>query len=872
MIARVKSALAGILVAGLAAVSPSAGSVAPEMRVVTGAVRLPDPGGASIGRARIVRTALTPGELSAPFAFSVALRMRDFEGLQALVASGARVSPAELEARFLPLRSDYDRVAAWLSAQGFIQTLKDRSHTSVFVRGTAAQVAGALGVRLARVAVSDGEYTSAVSEPSVPSDLAGVILSVNELQPQFRLRHVSVAASPVPDDIVAGHVFVTPDNIAAAYNFPATATGSGQIIAIVGEAPVLSSDLSTFWTAANVAQTPSNVVSIDVDGGPVSNPSSSVTFESCLDVEWAGALAPGAGIRLYLAQRTVECLAQIWNDLPSYPNISVVSFSYTNTEGDDGSSYLQTYAQQFAMFASAGVSILASSGDSGSNPNGMGGSGGYLSTAPLAVQYPASDPSVTGVGGTTASFTGNWAYSGEAVWNEISTNQSASGGGISSYFAKPSWQTGGSVLAGQTMRCVPDVAAISNSNLTNVNLGAKYLPFTGTDVGVLIYDGGTSMAAGGTSLSCPVWAAVAAVVNQARSAAGQGHAGLLNPILYPLAGTSAFNDVTTGTNGAYNAGTGYDLCTGLGTPNVANLIAAIVNPAPPQRLLNISVRSQVETGANITIAGFVIKGSAGTTKNILVRGVGPALTPFGVAGALSSTVLAVYDSNSVLIASDTGWGNAPVAGTSTAAAAFRQATAADMTATGAFALSAGSGDSAMVLTLPPGNYTVEVSGAGGTSGVALSEVYEIDTADPEVFTNISSRCFVGTGSEVAISGFVIGGSQSATLLIRGIGPALAGFGLTGTLSNPTLSLNDGKSVLIASNTGWGTAPLAGTSPVAASYRQATGADMNSVGAFSLSAGSSDCAMVVTLPPGSYTAEVSGVGGTTGTALVEVYKL
>jgi len=304
---------------------------------------------------------------------------------------------------------------------------------------------------------------------------------------------------------------------------------------------------------------------------------------------------------------------------------------------------------------------------------------------------------------------------------------------------------------------------------------------------------------------------------------------------------------------------------------VANLIAAIVNPAPPQRLLNISVRSHAETGANITIAGFVIKGSAGTTKNILVRGLGPALTSFGVAGALSSTVLAVYDSKSVLIASDTGWGNAPVAGASTVAAAFRQATAADMTATGAFALSAGSGDSAMVLTLPAGNYTVEVSGAGGTSGVALSEVYEIDTADPEVFTNISSRCFVGTGPGIAISGFVIGGSQSATLLIRGIGPALSGFGLTGTLSNPTLSLYDGKSVPIASNTGWGTAPLAGTSSVAASYRQATAADMNSVGAFPLSAGSADCAMVVTLPPGSYTAEVSGVGSTTGIALAEVYK-
>jgi hypothetical protein len=305
---------------------------------------------------------------------------------------------------------------------------------------------------------------------------------------------------------------------------------------------------------------------------------------------------------------------------------------------------------------------------------------------------------------------------------------------------------------------------------------------------------------------------------------------------------------------------------------VGNLVAAIVTQPPLQRLVNISVRSQVETGANITIAGFVIKGTAGTTKNILVRGVGPALTAFGVAGALSGTVLSVFDSSSAPIASDTGWGSAPVAGTSGVAAGYRQATAADMASVGAFGFAGGSGDSAMVLTLPPGAYTVETTGVGGTTGVALTEVYEMDTADSEVFANISSRCFVGTGSAVAISGFVIGGTQPATLLIRGIGPALAGFGLTGTLAAPVLSLqNLSNSTVVATSTGWGNPP-AGKVPVAgASVRQATAADMGAVGAFALTAGSADCAMVVTLPPGQYTAEVSGATGTTGTALAEVYK-
>ena len=195
-----------------------------------------------------------------------------------------------------------------------------------------------------------------------------------------------------------------------------------------------------------------------------------------------------------------------------------------------------------------------------------------------------------------------------------------------------------------------------------------------------------------------------------------------------------------------------------------------------------------------------------------------------------------------------------------------------MKLTGAFALASGSADSALVLTLPVGSYTVQVSGAGSTSGVALAEVYELNAPPSEVLANLSSRCFVGSGAQQAISGFVVDGNQPAQLLIRGIGPALAGFGLSGTLAAPTLGLYDSTNTLIASNAGWGNSPTAGTSAVQATSRPATAADMNSVGAFALTAGSADSAIVVTLPPGSYTAVVSGAGGATGTALAEVYQL
>ncbi len=299
-------------------------------------------------------------------------------------------------------------------------------------------------------------------------------------------------------------------------------------------------------------------------------------------------------------------------------------------------------------------------------------------------------------------------------------------------------------------------------------------------------------------------------------------------------------------------------------------------PSSADRLFNLSARVEVGTGSNIVIAGLVVGGPAGSTKQILVRGVGPTLSNFGVSGILANPVMSVYDSATPaqLIASDTGWGNAPVAGTSAVSASFRQATAADMSSVGAFALASGSADSAMVLTVPTGNYTVQVAGANSTTGVALAEIYELDSQAAVKLANLSARCFVGTGSQIGIAGFYVQGSQPAQLLIRGIGPALTGFGVSGALASPIVELYDGANMpqLIASNSGWGNNPVAGPSTAAVSFRKATAADMNAVGAFPLTAGSADSAIVAVLPPGSYTAQVLGANGTTGTALAEVYQM
>jgi hypothetical protein len=281
----------------------------------------------------------------------------------------------------------------------------------------------------------------------------------------------------------------------------------------------------------------------------------------------------------------------------------------------------------------------------------------------------------------------------------------------------------------------------------------------------------------------------------------------------------------------------------------------------------------VGTGAQVLVAGFVVSGSG--TKQVLVRGDGPVLTGFNVAGALAHPQLALFDNTGKVIATNTGWGNASVLGASSVAAAINAATTNVFDQVYAFDLPTGSADSAMLAGLPSAAYTAEISGVGNTTGVALAELYDADTGTPTAhLINLSARAFVNTGSGVLVAGFVISGSGSETVMIRGIGPTLglAPFNLTGALAAPQLTLYDSTGAVIATNTGWSTAPVAGASSVAAGVQAATAPIMASLYAFSLQSGSADCAMVVTLPPGGYTAQVSGLNNTTGVGLVEVYDV
>ena len=284
-----------------------------------------------------------------------------------------------------------------------------------------------------------------------------------------------------------------------------------------------------------------------------------------------------------------------------------------------------------------------------------------------------------------------------------------------------------------------------------------------------------------------------------------------------------------------------------GTATLTVLATVIVGgPTGSARIINLSIRTFVGSGSSAVTVGLAINGTG--SKQMLIRGVGPTLASFGVGGVLSNPQLILFNGSGVQINSDLAWG-----GGASLASVFASL--------GAFALPAASADSALYVSLAAGStYTAQLSGVNGSTGVALAELYDADSGNPPArLVNVSARAVSGTGSSILTAGFVIGGSGTETLLIRGVGPGLTQFGVTGVLSSPQITLFDANGKTIGFDAGWG-----GGSALAAAFAQ--------VGAFSLPPSSADSALLVTLPSGSYTAQVSGANGATGIALVEVYEV
>ncbi|HEX2712038.1 MAG TPA: S53 family peptidase [Candidatus Acidoferrales bacterium] len=454
---------------------------------------------------------------------------------------------------------DIAKIKQFASEHGLQVKSAEPARRSVILSGTAEAFSRAFEVDLKRYRHPDGRtYRGRTGPVRIPSDLAGIIEGVFGLDdrpqamPHFRRKGRAKGVQPR----AMGQSY-DPPQVAQAYDFPGGLDGSGQCIGIIElGGGYQDSDLVQFFGNLGIAKP--TVTAISVDGGsnsPVGDPGSA-DGEVALDIEIAGAVAPGAQIAVYFAPNTdqgfLDALTTAVHD--STLNPSVISISWGGPESTWTQQALNAFDAACQDAATMGVTVFAASGDNGAtdgDPNGQ-----------LTVDFPASSPFVTGCGGTKLLASGS-TITDEEVWNELAQQQGATGGGVSRVFPLPSWQQTANVPAapnGFVGRGVPDVSGDAD-------------PTTGYNV---LVDGQQEVV-GGTSAVAPLWAGLFALINQSLGRA----VGYLNPLLYTDNVSVAVNDITLGATDGYQAGPGWDPCTGLGSPDGTKLLVALGGQPSP---------------------------------------------------------------------------------------------------------------------------------------------------------------------------------------------------------------------------------------------------------------------------------------------------
>jgi kumamolisin len=448
--------------------------------------------------------------------------------------------------------NDVAKVEDFARAHGLDIVETSIPRRSVVLAGTVAAFSAAFGVELQQYEHPGGTYRGRTGPIHVPEELASIVQAVLGLDdrpqaaPHFRILPPTEG---VAQPRVSGAF--TPLDLTRLYGFPTGLDGTGQTIAIIelGGGYRLT-ELKAYF--AQLGITPPMVTSVSVDrkrNRPTRNPNGA-DGEVMLDIEVAGAMAPGARIVVYFAPNTdrgfLDAITTAVHDQRHKP--SVISISWGAPEAGWTTQAMQAFDQAFQDAAALGVTVCCASGDNGS--------GDGVSDGRAHVDFPASSPFALACGGTRLDATGG-SITSETVWNDGAMGGST-GGGVSDTFALPSWQTNAGVPhsanpGGHVGRGVPDIAGDAD-------------PATGYRI---LVDGQQAIF-GGTSAVAPLWAALIARLNQ-QLPKPVGH---LNPLLYgPLVG--ACRDITSGSNGAYRARAGWDACTGWGSPNGTKLLNAL---------------------------------------------------------------------------------------------------------------------------------------------------------------------------------------------------------------------------------------------------------------------------------------------------------
>ena len=440
---------------------------------------------------------------------------------------------------------DLAAVRAYASSCGLSVVQEHAARRTVVLQGTVAQFNAAFQVQLQQMRHDRCSYRGRTGSITLPSALDGVVEAVLGLDsrpqasPHFRMRPAA-----------SGATSFTPPQVAALYGFP-SGTGAGVCVALIelggGFRPA---DLDAYFKGLGVASPTVTAVSVDHAQNAPTGDANGPDGEVMLDIEVVGAIAPQAKIAVYFAPNTdagfLDAITTAIHDTTNKP--SVISISWGSAEANWTAQAMTAMDEAFQAAAALGITVCIASGDNGSS-DGVNDGADH-------VDFPASSSFALACGGTSLRGSASTINS-ETVWND-GANGGASGGGISGFFAKPTWQASLNAVDAQgrsvplTQRGVPDVAGNAD-------------PQTGYEVRV---DGSASVI-GGTSAVAPLWAALIARVNQLSGKP----AGFLNPQLYQ--NSKALRDITSGNNGDFAAAAGWDACTGLGSPNGAALRSVI---------------------------------------------------------------------------------------------------------------------------------------------------------------------------------------------------------------------------------------------------------------------------------------------------------
>ncbi|HET9059264.1 MAG TPA: S53 family peptidase [Acidimicrobiales bacterium] len=441
--------------------------------------------------------------------------------------------------------SEEDFTAVRRFAESFGLTVGERGPGghSLTIRGDIANLAEAFGARLGMYTPEGGEpYRALESDLELPAELDGVITGVFGFDqrpvasPHFRPRANATVQYP-------------PNDVARAYDFPAGTDGTGQCVALIElGGGFRQDDIDAYFASLSLPVPSVEAVAVLGAQNAPSDPSGP-DGEVMLDIEVVGAVAPGAKIAVYFAPNTdrgfIAAVEAAVHDVARKP--CVVSISWGSAESTWSASAMAQMEKLFAGAAAAGVTVTVAAGDNGS--------GDSVGDGLAHVDFPASAPHALACGGTRLELAGT-AISAETVWND-GQGGGATGGGVSTVFPLPSYQQGAGVppsanAGGQVGRGVPDVCGDADP-----------------DTGYIVRVDSQTITVGGTSAVAPLWAGLVARLNQALGRP----VGFLQPVLYSSAASGALHDITTGNNGAYQAGPGWDACTGLGSPDGAKLLA-----------------------------------------------------------------------------------------------------------------------------------------------------------------------------------------------------------------------------------------------------------------------------------------------------------